>query len=322
MVEALEISGATGELARVRLDYEAGATAGPASVIAKFRGTTETQVAMDAARGRVGRERRFYTELAAGLPVRTPACLAAGDGTNTPLLLEDLGGLRRGDQVVGLAHSDAERLVGVLADLHAAHWNRPIAGGEEWLVSLRDPMFAGMLAQLVASGLAALRERYTGRVPDSILADVEAWGPRWPEVLARCAEGPQTLVHNDFRLDNMFFAADGTPVVLDWQLVGVGRGTQDVAYLLSGSMQPADLHDGWEQLLRLYHEGLVRNDVTDYAWEACVGDYRQSLLYTLAPGVAMLGAMAIAGDERGLADALVLRTLTHAAELDAFATAA
>ncbi|MDT7669757.1 MAG: hypothetical protein QOC74_2540, partial [Pseudonocardiales bacterium] len=37
-------------------------------------------------------------------------------------------------------------------------------------------------------------------------------------------------------------------------------------------------------------------------------------------GIAMLGAMAIAGDERGLADTLVLRTLTHAAELDAFGT--
>jgi hypothetical protein len=32
----------------------------------------------------------------------------------------------------------------------------------------------------------------------------------------------------------------------------------------------------------------------------------------------MLGAMAIAGDERGLADALVVRTLSHAHELDSF----
>jgi hypothetical protein len=35
----------------------------------------------------------------------------------------------------------------------------------------------------------------------------------------------------------------------------------------------------------------------------------------------MLGQMQLAGgDERGLADVLVLRTLTHAADLDAFAT--
>lgn len=313
-VEPLAIAGATGELARVRLT----STGGPASAIAKFRGTGETQAAMDGALGLFDRERRFYIELAGTLELVTPACLAAGDGTQTPLLLEDLGGHRGGDQVAGLEPADAERLVRTLADLHAAHWEHPPSG--DWLLSLRDPMFAGMLVQLVGSGLGLLRERYAGRVADGVLADVEAWGPRWGEVLAACADGPQTLVHNDFRLDNICFAADGTPVVFDWQLVGTGRGTQDVAYLLSGSMQPDALHDSWEALLRMYHARLEEQGVTGYAWERCLRDYRQSLLYTLAPGVAMLGAMAIAGDERGLADALVLRTLTHAAELDAFAT--
>jgi len=61
-----------------------------------------------------------------------------------------------------------------------------------------------------------------------------------------------------------------------------------------------------ESLLRRYHDGLRAHGVAGYEWEECRRHYRQSLLYTLAPGVAMLGAMAIAGDERGLADALVL----------------
>ena len=61
--------------------------------------------------------------------------------------------------------------------------------------------------------------------------------------------------------------------------------------------------------------------VAGYDLEECRFHYRQSLLYTVAPGIAMLGQMQIAGgDERGLADTLVLRTLTHAGELDAFAT--
>jgi len=36
--------------------------------------------------------------------------------------------------------------------------------------------------------------------------------------------------------------------------------------------------------------------------------------------MAAIGQMTLAGDERGLADALVLRTLIHADELDAFDT--
>ncbi|MDP9182877.1 MAG: ecdysteroid 22-kinase family protein, partial [Actinomycetota bacterium] len=279
-----------------------------------------TQQAMDQGLGIFARERRFYTEIAPLIKVAVPACYFAGDGDSTPLLLEDLCQLRTGDQVAGLELADAERLIDVLADLHATFWERPIPGGTGWTVSLRDPLFAGMLTQLITSGVPALQERYAGRVPATILATLAEWAPRWPEVLSRCDEGPRTFVHNDCRLDNIFFREDGEPVFIDWQLPACTRGTQDVSYLLSGSLQPDVLREHWEALLRHYYDRLQAAGVTDYSWEQCLVHYRQSLLYTLAPGVAMLGAMAIAGDERGLADALVLRTLTHAAELDAFAT--
>jgi hypothetical protein len=319
-VEPLQIAGAAGELGRVVLSYDSDGAPGPRSVIAKFRGTSETQQAMDAALGIFARERRFYVEAAPSVPVATPACFHAGDGDASPLLLEDLRGLRMGDQVAGLSLPDAERLIDVLADLHTAFWEQPIPGDAGWTVSLRDPMFAGMLTQLITSGLPALQERYAGRVPDHVLAALQDAAPNWSDVLARCDEGPRTLVHNDCRLDNVFFRDDGTPVFIDWQLTGHTRGTQDVAYLLSGSLRPDVLRGAWEGLLHRYHGGLLAGGVAGYAWEECRVHYRQSLLYTLAPGVAMLGAMAIAGDERGLADTLVLRTLTHAADLDAFAT--
>jgi hypothetical protein len=318
--EPLEISGATGELARVKLDYDGVGIAAPASVVAKLRGTAPTQQAMDGALGLFDRERRFYVEAAPTLPVATPRCYFAGDGHQTPMLLEDLRELRMGDQIDGLSLSDAERLMDLLSDLHATYWGKAVPGGVEWMVSLSDPMFGGMLTQLISSGLPALNEKYDGRVPSSIISAINDAAPQWSGVLARCDEGPRTLVHNDCRLDNMFFRPDGEPVLFDWQLCGYTRGTQDVAYLLSGSVDSALLGANWESLLRRYHARLLTNGVQDYAWEQCLFHYRQSLLYTLAPGVAMLGAMAIPNDERGLADTLVMRTLIHAADLDAFAT--
>ena len=163
-------------------------------------------------------------------------------------------------------------------------------------------------------------DRATSGVLVFALDAVAAAAPEWHEVLSRCAEGPQTFVHNDFRLDNIFFAPDGCPVVIDWQLAGRCRGTQDVSYLLSGSMTEDMLRRSWRDLLSRYHAGLVANGVHGYSFEQCLRDYRQSLLYTIAPGIALLGQMQLAADERGLADALVLRTLVHADELDAFGT--
>ena len=273
--------------------------------------------------GLFARERYVYAELASALPVRLPQCYYPGDpGKQEPLLLEDLQGLRAGDQVTGLGRADAERLIDVLAGLHAAYWEAGPPGGDAGrLVSWADPALGAMLTQLVTSGVAALRQRYAGRVPAAILTAIQETAPHWTSVLLRCAEGPQTLVHNDFRLDNIFFQSDGQPVVIDWQLAGRCRGTQDLAYLLSGSMPTGTLRDCWDMLLRRYHARLSAAGVRGYGLEECRFHYRQSLLYTLAPGIAMLGQMQFRdGDARGLADTLVLRTLIHASDMDAFAT--
>lgn len=321
--EPLEIASAVGELARWSLTYEPADAQGPPTIIAKTRGSTETQQAMDAAMGLFDRERFVYGELASALPVRLPRCYHAGseDGSE-PMLIEDLRGLRMGDQVAGLSSADAERLIDTLAEMHARFWECDPPGRDPGrLVCWTDASFGAMLTQLVTSGVGALRERYGSRVPAAVLDAIERAAPDWGQVLARCAEGPQTFVHNDFRLDNIFFAAGGEPIVIDWQLAGRCRGTQDVAYLLSGSMPSDDLRELWEPLVARYHERLIAAGVHDYDLEQCRFHYRQSLLYTVAPGIALLGQMQLAGDDaRGLADTLVLRTLTHAGELDAFDT--
>ena len=319
----LGVASAAGDLARLSLVYEPARPSGPATVIAKAPGSGPTQRAMEAAMGLFAREHYVYAELASALPVRLPRCYYPGDpGKQEPMLLEDLQALRAGDQVAGLGRADAERLIDVLARLHAAYWEAAPPGGDaSRLVSWADPALGAMLTQLVTSGVAALRQRYAERVPARILTAVADAAPDWAGVLRRCAEGPQTFVHNDFRLDNIFFQPDGEPVVIDWQLAGRCRGTQDLAYLLSGSMPTDTLRDCWDVLLRRYHARLSDAGVRGYGLEECRFHYRQSLLYTLAPGIAMLGQMQVrGGDARGLADTLVLRTLTHASDLDAFAT--
>ena len=320
--QPLEVASAAGDLARLSLTYEPAGAHGPATIIAKAPGSSEIQRMMDAAMGLFARERYVYAEVAAVLPVRLPRCYHPGDGDKgEPMLLEDLRGLRMGDQVAGLDQADAERMVDVLADLHAAFWETEPPGEAGRLVSWTDPVFGAMLTQLVTSGVEALRQRYDGRVPPGVLDTIEKMAPDWATVLQRCAEGPQTFVHNDFRLDNIFFRPDGEPVVIDWQLAGRCRGTQDLAYLLSGSMATDALRECWDVLVQRYHDRLLDGGVVGYDLEECRFHYRQSLLYTVAPGIAMLGQMQIAGgDARGLADTLILRTLTQAGELDAFAT--
>jgi hypothetical protein len=310
--EELAFSGAAAEMARVRLEYDG--EGGPATVIAKIRGTDAVRSAMDAAMGLYEREAQFYAEYADAVPIATPRCLYVGDGTATPLLIEDLGDLRMGNQMDGLSVADAERLIDALADMHARYWNDPPG----FLVSPGEGMYAAMIAQLVGSGAAVLQERFAGRVGDGVLAAVGEHAPQWGTVLERCADGPPTFAHNDCRLDNVFFRADGEPVLVDWQTPARTRGTADVGNLLAGSMDADDADAHWEALLRRYHDGLVGHGVDGYSWDECVDHYRVSVLYALAPGIALLGSLD-GTDDRGIGDAISFRALRHAEVLDSFA---
>jgi aminoglycoside/choline kinase family phosphotransferase len=311
-VESLSFTGATTDLARVSLSY-VEEDAGPASVIAKVTGRDEVRAAMDAAMGLFAREARFYSELAAAVPVRTPRYYHARDGV---LLLEDLGALRMGDQIEWLELADAERIIDALTALHARFWNAPETA-QPWLLDPSDPAFGGMVAHLVASGSDALHERFTGQVPERVLDQVLRHAADWQPLLRRGAEGPKTIAHHDCRLDNIFFTPDGTPVVVDWQVVAGARGTQDVANLLAQCMEPETLREQWEPLLRRYHDGLGAQGVTGYSWAECQQHYRQNTLYAIASGMALLGAMDI-GDGRGLGDTILRRALQHVDDIDAF----
>jgi hypothetical protein len=314
--EALTFTGATTDMARLRVGYAGSGRPGPASMVAKIRGTDELRKRMDSVMGLFAREARFYADLAARVPIRTPTAWCVGDGDTTPLLLEDLGALRLGDQSLGLSVADAEAALDALADMHAAFWESPELEAD-WLTRPTEGAFREMVAGLMVSGLPALAA-YEGRLPARVLAQVPEDPGRYQEFIGRMGEGPHTLVHNDCRLDNLFFAEDGIPVFVDWQIPANTRASQDVGNLLAGSMAAEDLSAHWESLLRRYHDRLVAGGVRGYSFDECVLHYRQNIVWALGQGLALLGALGT-NDARGVGDKIVVRSLSHIAELDSFA---
>ena len=315
-VEALAFTGATTDMARLRIAYEGSGEPGPATLVAKMRGVTEVQTQMDQAMGLFAREGRFYSDLAPSVPVRTPICFSAGEGMDKPILLEDLAALRTGDQVEGLSVADAEAALDALAPMHAKYWQSPELEAD-WLAAPGDGVTAQLITQLVSSGAPAL-ERFADEVPEGVIGAVVEAAPNWHEVLKKGTEGPNTIAAGDCRLDNMFFADDGVPVFIDWQLVSRTRGLHDIGNLLAGSMDADLLAAEWEPLLRRYHSALEAAGVEDYGWDECLEHYRQNIVYSVGQGMALLGPMG-AGDDRGVGDISVVRALRHVADLDSFA---
>ena len=103
-------------------------------------------------------------------------------------------------------------------------------------------------------------------------------------ILAAFVKGKRTLVHFDYRADNLFMddlAAKAPIIVLDWQLTMWGLGAYDIARLAGGSILPAERGGHHEEIVGCWHQGLVAGGVRDYPIDQAWHDYRLSAIVAM-----------------------------------------
>ena len=245
---------------------------GPATIVAKCPSHDEHSRAIAVALGSYSREVRWYRELAGHSAVTAPHCFhaeIADDGLEFVLLLGDCAPAVQADQLVGAMAAQLRPAIVQLAALHAPFWSRDMAAAHPWLGNNSRGLIEAALPAL-ASGFAA---RYSGRLAPEVLALATELAANighyldWPV-------SATSVVHGDFRLDNLLFAPDGSVVVVDWQTVGMGCPFADLAYLIgTGIGDPGERAVVEKELFEDYIaalEGLGVVVARDAAWR----DYR------------------------------------------------
>jgi len=275
----------------------------------------------------------FYSSLAADLPVRTPRCYWAGfDPAEAAycVVLEDVAPAHQGDQVGGCSTDEAAAALDELALLHAPRWGDPTLAQLSWLQAGGRDRGAGIGAFLSVF-LPGFLERYATRMTPEVveliprfLAVMERYGTEAAAVAGRGRAGaeagggagrPSTVLHGDFRNDNLMFGLDRV-VVLDWQTVTLGAALSDVSYFLGGSLLPDIRRSAERDLVRHYWDRLAAHGV-DLDWERCWEDYRRYAFAGLI--MAMFASMVVTRTERGDAMfvAMADRAGLHALDMDA-----
>ena len=116
----------------------------------------------------------------------------------------------------------------------------------------------------------------------------DAWVELFPLMLEHLTSSP-TLIHADWRTDNMFIDENGEIVVVNFQLVGVGNGAYDLAYFISQSVE-REVRSGRErELVQIYVDMLAANGV-DRDFDSVWFDFRVALGFCLAYGFASMAA--------------------------------
>lgn len=293
----------------------------PPSVVAKMP-------SLDAAAAYTGRMLRmyqrevgFYQRLAMQVPIRVPAPRFAAvddEAHRFLILMEDLGQLRAVDQVAGMSIDDAKRAVDALSCWHAKWWGR--AEGfvaDRTTMTLADPIFPAILPTLFAEGWEKCLTQLG--LPDAIVPIGPKFGPAVASLLSSLARGPNTLLHGDYRADNILFDADGALALLDFQFLATGSAAYDLAYFVTQSLGTDDASRHERALFARWIDGL-RSNVTggDPIDEGALwDDYRRAALFCLVyPIVASRGVDFADVRARAMLQSMITRIDRAVRELD------
>ena len=148
----------------------------------------------------------------------------------------------------------------------------------------------------------------------------EAFGSRIVAQFAAVTKGPKTIVHGDYRGDNVLFGNESEDdfAVIDWQGCGIGCGMYDVAFFLGTSVSVDDRRRVERDAVSEYHDIVCRMGARDLTRDDCWRSYRQNMLSTLMPMVIGCGALDMSEEKLvNQTRELLGRTLTAIEDLDA-----
>lgn len=293
-------TGQTGATYRIAAAYAANPRGFPDTFVLKL------PVADDDIRGGVTlgylSEVAFYAKVADKVAVPIPRCFysdIADGGADFALLLEDMSPAAQGDQIVGSTPAQARLAVTALAGLHGPSWSdptwldlaevaMPIPGNQEAAQGLGD--VARIAVDMTCDKLGDKVDAADRETATAAMNLVAPWLMAQPD--------RYSLMHGDYRLDNLLFDPDRTRVtVVDWQTMGVGLPARDLSYFTATSLLPESRAELEKGLVDDYHQSLLGHGVTDYDREECWRDYRLGMLQ--APLITALGCAFASSTERG-----------------------
>ena len=267
----------------------------PQTIVGKFPSPDPVSKQTGIEMNNYRREVYFYQELASKVNVQVPKVYHADVNNETHdfvLIMEDLAPGEQGDQLGGCSIDSA-----MLAMEQLAHLQGPVWGDDSLIhefVSDRqtEPEVMNGLYDMLAGGFI---DRYADRLIDEEKEMVNLVGDNLVNYMMGYT-GKQTLIHIDYRLDNMMFGGPYPLAVVDWQSVAFGCPLTDASYFTGTSLTPDTRRANDENLLRHYFDTLHKYDV-ELTWDDCWKHYCCQAPAGLI--MAVIASMIVGETERG-----------------------
>jgi len=231
----------------------------------------------------------FYKQIVEWMgKIPVPHCYLAqqsNDKEQAIFLLEDLSDTHTQTKwPVPPSLEHCEMAIDCLASFHAFWWNNPrletvllekVRKGNYWIGRLNQaieklPDFLDFIGDRLST-------KQKGICKKVLASPYHHWMPD-------STRNGKTFLHGDIHFWNFLFPNDPSKNeirIFDWNSWDIGKGTNDMAYMIGLHWYP-DLRQRREgHLLKRYHNNLLEQGVSNYSWDDCWLDYRESCIMNL-----------------------------------------
>ncbi len=172
-----------------------------------------------------------------------------------------------------------------LARMHASFWNKDIQGTFPGLMQNDNPRFCPVWGDFAARHWTIFEQRYKNALSPSSMSLGSIIASRFHNIQSGLSTAPLTLCHGDVKTGNIFYEhldhhnSGYRPHFLDWQYVCIGKGVQDLAFLLIESFDPATVTSYSGVAKDYYYKKLVDYGVRGYHREDFERDFKLACCY-------------------------------------------
>jgi len=275
-VEPMHASkGLIGDLATIHATYAAGD--GPIAFVLKLPAANPDSRRIGEMLNAYGREVAFYRHVAPqASDTRLATCYYSGaDQTSGrwAILLEHIEA-DEFDFFGGATPAQANAAVDALADFHHLWWNAP--SSFSWMPGF-DATGVGGLQPFWLANLPVFVDKYRDVLPGPTADWVLEFAPQLSAWSNRAATEPMTMVHSDYRIDNLLFQGDQVTMI-DWQTAMRAPAAMDLSCFIATSLNVDDRRASEAALIDRYLDRLQEQGTrVDPRWFA--QSYDENLLW-------------------------------------------
>jgi len=302
-------TGLMADLARLHITYDSLEKGAPKTLIAKLPASAPENLMVALTFNFYQREVNFYRYAAPISCLRAPRSYYLNiddSGQKYVMLLEDLGPATL-DQVKGTTADITYKAIIELAKFHAQFAPKVQKGELGWLMDAAAPDYVALNSGIYQMALEPALKNFSDHFNASTRKVAEDLYDKIPPLMTDRIKEGLTMIHGDYRLDNMFIGKlpprEGFPLeglaVVDWQICCIAECGFDVGYHMCSIS--TDVRQAIEsQALKDYHKTLSENGMEKYPYNEFLDRYRRSILFSLLYAISVAGNLDLA-NERGVA---------------------